>query len=162
MIQHSYIYTWLLEKLYGPLSTKWCLCFLICCLGFSWISKWCNGKESAYQRRGWKGRGLDPWDGKIPWRMKWQPTPVFWPGKFHEQGDLSVYCTWDCKDSDTTEHIHKTQVCHSFPSMEQMSFNFMAADITHSDFGVQENKICHWFPFFSCFCHKRWVWMPWS
>ena len=63
--------------------------------------------------------------------MKWQPTPVFGPGKFHGQGDLSVYCTWDCKDSDTTEHIHKTQVCHSFPSMEQMSFNFMAADITH-------------------------------
>ena len=21
--------------------------------------------------------------GKIPWRMKWQPTPVLLPGKFH-------------------------------------------------------------------------------
>ena len=33
----SHIHTWLLEKtklwLYGPLSTKWCLCFLIDCLG---------------------------------------------------------------------------------------------------------------------------------
>ena len=33
------IHTWLLEKpefwLYGPLSAKWCLCFLICCLGLS-------------------------------------------------------------------------------------------------------------------------------
>ena len=32
----SHIHTWLLEKpLYGPLLAKWCLCFLICCLGLS-------------------------------------------------------------------------------------------------------------------------------
>ena len=35
---NSYIRTWLLEKtqfwLYGPLSAKWCLFFLIQCLGF--------------------------------------------------------------------------------------------------------------------------------
>ena len=35
----SHICTWLLEKtqlwLYGSLSAKWCLCFLICCLGLS-------------------------------------------------------------------------------------------------------------------------------
>ena len=23
--------------------------------------------------------GFDPWDGKIPWRKAWQPTPVFLP-----------------------------------------------------------------------------------
>ena len=23
--------------------------------------------------------GFDPWVGKIPWRRKWQPTPVFLP-----------------------------------------------------------------------------------
>ena len=36
---NSHIPTWLLEKpqlwLYTPLSAKWCLCFLICCLGLS-------------------------------------------------------------------------------------------------------------------------------
>ena len=36
---NSHICTWLLEKpsfwLYGPLSAKWCLCFLICYLGWS-------------------------------------------------------------------------------------------------------------------------------
>ena len=26
---------------------------------------------------------FDPWIGKIPWRRKWQPTPVFLPEKFH-------------------------------------------------------------------------------
>ena len=25
--------------------------------------------------------GLNPWAGKIPWKRKWQPTPVFWPGE---------------------------------------------------------------------------------
>ena len=25
--------------------------------------------------------GFDPWVGKIPWSRKWQPTPVFLPGK---------------------------------------------------------------------------------
>ena len=29
--------------------------------------------------------GLHPWVGKIPWRRKWQPTPVFLPGKSHGQ-----------------------------------------------------------------------------
>ena len=29
--------------------------------------------------------GLIPGSGRSPWRMKWQPTPVFLPGKFHGQ-----------------------------------------------------------------------------
>ena len=29
-----------------------------------------------------------PWVGKIPWRRKWQPTPVFLPGKSHGQRRL--------------------------------------------------------------------------
>ena len=28
---------------------------------------------------------------KIPWRRKWQPTPVFLPGKFHGQRSLVGY-----------------------------------------------------------------------
>ena len=36
---HSHICTWLQEKLWLdiPLSAKWCLCFLICCLGLSYL-----------------------------------------------------------------------------------------------------------------------------
>ena len=38
---NTHIHTWLLEKplhcLYGPLSAKWCLRFLICCLGLPLI-----------------------------------------------------------------------------------------------------------------------------
>ena len=34
-------------------------------------------------------RGFDPWVGKVPWKKKWQPTPVFFPGKSHEQRSLA-------------------------------------------------------------------------
>ena len=33
-----------------------------------------------------KSHGLDPWVGEIPCSKKWQPTPVFLPGKSMERG----------------------------------------------------------------------------
>ena len=56
------------------------------------------------------------WVGKIPWRRKWQPTPVFLPGESHGQRSLVGYSPWGCKELDTTEatehtHMHKlTQI----------------------------------------------------
>ena len=41
-----------------------------------------------------------PWVGKIPWRRKWQPTPVFWPGEPHGQWSLVGYNPWSCTESD--------------------------------------------------------------
>ena len=38
--------------------------------------------------------GIYPWVGKIPWRRKWQPTPVFLPGESHGQRSLTGYSTW--------------------------------------------------------------------
>ena len=37
--------------------------------------------------------------------------------------------------------------------MEQAAFNFLAAVTVLSDFGAQENKICHYFHFFSSIGH---------
>ena len=49
------------------------------------------GKEPTCQGRRHKRCGFDPWVRKIPWRSKWQPTPIFLPGKFHGQrGSQSV------------------------------------------------------------------------
>ena len=39
-------------------------------------------------------------------------------------------------------------VCHSFSSKEQASFNIMTAVTIFSDFGAQEDKVCHFFHFF--------------
>ena len=48
---------------------------------------------------------MGPWVGKIPWRREQQPTPVFLPGKFHEQRSLVGYSSWGHKESDTTERL---------------------------------------------------------
>ena len=34
---------------------------------------------------------FDPWVGKILWKRKWQPTPVFLPGESHGQRSLAGY-----------------------------------------------------------------------
>ena len=33
-----------------------------------------------------RGPGFDPWVEKIPWRRKWQPTPVFLPRESMDRG----------------------------------------------------------------------------
>ena len=72
-----------------------CFCFLVCCPDGA------SGKGSACQCRRHKRQGFNPWVRKMPWRMKWQPTSVFLPGKFHGQRSLIVYGLWGCKESDT-------------------------------------------------------------
>ena len=52
----------------------------------------------------WETR-FDPWVRKIPWRRKWQPTPVFLPGEFHGWRTLVGYSPWGRKESDTTEQL---------------------------------------------------------
>ena len=49
---------------------------------------------------------FDPWVGKIPWRRKWQSTPVFLPEKSHGWRSLVGYSPCGCKESDTTERLH--------------------------------------------------------
>ena len=43
---------------------------------------------------------------KISWRRKWQPSPVFLPGKSHGLWNLVGYSPWGRKESDTTEWLH--------------------------------------------------------
>ena len=55
---------------------------------------------------------FDPWVGKIPWRRKWQPTPILLPGKSHGQRSLIGYSPWGHKELDTTERLHFTSLPH--------------------------------------------------
>ena len=43
------------------------------------------------------GFGFDSWVGTIPWRRKWQPAPVFLPGKSHGQRRLASCSPWGCR-----------------------------------------------------------------
>ena len=83
----------------------WCLLwnslhFSMCLQGFPGDA---NGKEPACWCRRQKRLGFYPCGGKIPWRRKWQPTPVFFPGEFRRQRSLVGYslsghkrvrCSW--------------------------------------------------------------------
>ena len=75
-----------------------CLCYCLpnSCHCFGVNHLW---KESACN-------AFIPWVRKIPWGRKWQPTPVFLPGKSHEQKKLVGYSPWGWKESDTTERLH--------------------------------------------------------
>ena len=53
-------------------------------------------RESWVQSLGWED----------PWRRKWEPTPVFLPGKSHGQRSLVDYTPQGSKESDTTERLH--------------------------------------------------------
>ena len=45
---------------------------------------------------------FDPWFGIMPWRRKWEPTPVFLPKKFYGQRSLASYSPWGLKELDMT------------------------------------------------------------
>ena len=70
------------------------LCTLIRWKGFL---QWLKGEESSCQCRRCRRCAFYPLVRKIPWRRKWQPTPVFLPGKSHGQRSLSGYSPWDHK-----------------------------------------------------------------
>ena len=42
----------------------------------------------------------------LPWRRKWEPIPIFLPGKFHGQRSLVGFSPWGCKESDMTERLN--------------------------------------------------------
>ena len=72
---------------------------------------WCLiGEESACRCR---RPGFHPGVGKIPWRRKWLPTPVFFPGKSHRS---LVGCSpWGGKELDTAEQLNNNNNSHNKP-----------------------------------------------
>ena len=92
---NSHIHTWLPEKPYpwldGPLLAKWCLCLLICCLG--WSSEKAIATHSSTL------------DWKIPWAEE--------PGKLQSMGSL---CRTQLSDFTFTFPFHaleKEMATHS-------------------------------------------------
>ena len=72
-----------------------------------------SGKEPSCQYKRRKRCRFDPWVGKIPWRRKWQPTPVFLPGESHGQRSLVGNSPWGCwVVHNWSDLAHK--ICSSF------------------------------------------------
>ena len=85
--------------------------FLVLYFSLSWVQEMgfpggARSKESTCLCRRNRKPGFKPWVRKIPRSRKWQPTPVFIPGKSHGQRSLEGYSPWVCQESDTTEHSH--------------------------------------------------------
>ena len=85
------------------------------------LPRWLSGKESACQC---KRHGFDPWVRKTPWRRKWQPTPVFLPGKSHGQWSLAGYSPWGHKESDTTITRKKKNISGPTPDLLDQNLHF--------------------------------------
>ena len=71
------------------------------------LLRWLSGKESTNQCRSKRHR-FNPWVGKMPWRRKRQPSPIFLPWKPRGQRSLVGYSSWGGNELDTTElHTHQ-------------------------------------------------------
>ena len=78
----SYIY-FIIFNLGGPRQLKMSL---LCYLGRRTLTMFrFDGKESACNAG---DPSSIPGLGRSPWRREEQPSPVFWPGEFHEQMSL--------------------------------------------------------------------------
>ena len=70
------------------------------------LLRWLNDKESTCQWRRCRRSRFDPWVRKMPWRRKWENSPVFLPEKSREQRSLTGYSPWShrVRHDQTTEH----------------------------------------------------------
>ena len=64
---------------------------LLFILRYSWFSVGFPGDSRIKNLPANARHGFDPWVGKIPLKRKWQPTPVFLPGKSHGHRSLAGY-----------------------------------------------------------------------
>ena len=69
-----------------------------------------NPPTNAGHVRSW----FDAWIGNISWSKKWQPAPVFLPGKFHGKRSLVGDSSLSCKESDMTDNTPTYSFTHFF------------------------------------------------
>ena len=98
-----------------------------------------TAKEPACQRRRCRRQGFHPWVTEIPWRRKWQPTPVFLPGESHGRRSVVGYSPWGRKQLDMTKQLHFLFL--SFLYLWILSLRLHGADGT-LPFYIRDLSIC--------------------
>ena len=66
-------------------DTHFCLLKIVSSFNYVWLPWWLRWQRICLRC------GIprfSPWMEKIPWKMKWLPTPIFLPGKSHRQRSL--------------------------------------------------------------------------
>ena len=91
-------------------------------------------QEMQVQSLGWK-------DSR---RRKWQPTPIFLPGKLYEQRSLVGYSSWNCKELDATgqlsTHAFKYMNTHVHSSIIDSSQKAEATKMSNKGYSSHKNK----------------------
>ena len=89
---------------------------------------------------------FDPWVEKTPWRMKWQPTPVFLPGKSHGQRSLAGCSPWGRK-----------RVGHDLATKQQHSPSYtVVVNFISTSFLLQASRVTVWITINCGKFFKRW------
>ena len=118
----------------------WHIWYLLVIHGLPW---WLRGLSVCLQC----GRpGFNPWVRKIPWRRKWQPTPVFLPGESHGWRSLVGYSPRGHKESDKPRNFTFT-VLHRTNShaglLKDLYYIYLIIELS----GWQQNNSLCWFQF---------------
>ena len=87
------------------------------------LPRWLSGKEFACHCR---RRGFNPWVGKIPWRRKWQLTPVFllplpWT---EEPGGLQSMGLQQVRHYSAHTHTHTRARTHAHEILKGNSWHY--------------------------------------
>ena len=97
---------------------------------------------------------LEGGKGKI-WRRKWQPSPVFLPGKSHKPRSLAGYSLWRHKELDTNEGQSMHSRVKSGPlakSPKQTISSFV-----HSFYNALGDMPMHWWAIVFFILHSAFV-----
>ena len=105
---------------------------------------------------------------KIPWRRKWQPTPVFSPGESDGRRSLVGYCPRGRKESDTTDrlhffrkHIKKQRYYFVNKGLLSQGYGFSSSHVRMWELDYKESwapkKWCFWTVFW-----RRLLRVPWT
>ena len=78
--------------------------------------------------------------GKIPWRRKCQPTPVFLPGKPHGWRSLVGYSPWGRKESDTTEWLHSQASKVMFKILQARPQQYVNRELPNAQAGFRKGR----------------------
>ena len=111
------------------------LCFHFCRLGTNPQNHTMRPKTNNQQQQQQKKTHK-----KYQVQWKWQPIPVFLPGKSHGRRSLVGYSPWGCKESDMTERLHFTKTLLNKMQLK-LEFIFSHIFVVHI---IIKNYVNHW------------------
>ena len=82
-------------------------------LGIWGLPRWLSGEEDSCQCRRPRKWRFDAWSGSSSREGKWQPTPVFLPGKSHGQRSMESYSPGVAKNQTwLSAQAHNRNMCY--------------------------------------------------